>query len=462
MHIPAAPAVAALPGGLAPRPAGRDPEPLAPRGDGFDVQVGLRVLDGLERIPKQSHRYRVLGHSEAPDGRLYLLYGETGGSAGYVSRTGADGGIEWEAPVEAPRCLAADDRGGVLVAGDRELVRFTPGGGAVEQVPGPGGPPPVWIEPGSGGVVGIEGQRLVASPGVALPAAVQGRPVETFAVSPGGDSLHVGTEAGWGEVRIRGGSRFFPAPSDPSTPGVWLFTDDVHPLTDGDAVFEIHRTVQVPMRPFVGGILMPNHRGPRDPRCDYDTRISLRRCAPDGTTRWETPTLGRILEVDVAPDGSAWAASESHGQRGENTIWRVLPDGTVGGKVDVSGPVHALVAQGDEAFVSHSNRISSVGSGGRVSPVPGTEGWRARAVVGDGRLLVVDEAELRAALVDPRSGAMVPLTDLQADHVLGRHDEIERAVETAPQPGEISKPTVLVEDEWIQVGGVRVPRQSAG
>lgn len=427
----------------------------------LDPVEGMRAMRNLERIPKQEHRYEVLGHAASADGSLYLLYGESGTSAGYVARLKPDGGIDWEAPVDEPRCLGVDGQGGVHVAGLKGRVRLTAGGLAFDAAPAAKGWTPLWLDAASGGVAGLQREGLlVASPGVDVPSALQGRRIETTVVSPGGDSLRVGTKDGWGVLRAGGGSTFFPTPPEPVTSGVWTFTDDVHPLADGNVVYEIHRTVEIPMRPMFGGMLMPNHRGPREPGHDYDTRISLRRCATDGTTTWETPPLGRMLTVGVAADGSAWAAGESHGERGENTVWRVLPDGSVGGKADVSGPVHAVLAHGDEAFVSHARRISRSGHDGQVSPVPGSDGWRARAVVADGRLLVVDESRTRAALLDPRSGAILPVTDLETDHVLTRRDEIEMAMRRLPEAPEASPPPqIVVGDEWIVVGGMRIPRR---
>jgi len=90
-----------------------------------------------------------------------------------------------------------------------------------------------------------------------------------------------------------------------------------------------------------------------------------------------------------------------------------------------------------------------------VVDIPVPPGWKPWGLLPDGRLFLVDGAKLRAALLYPSGGGPVTVTDLLVDHSHQRSGEVARLAAT--RPGQPLR--TVVEEDWIVVGGVRIPRR---
>lgn len=407
----------------------------------------MRALRSVQKVEKQGRSFSVSDRAVGPDGSLYVAYKDwKPDGPGYVSATRKDGGIAWEAPCDGVRALRVTPDGVLHAVTHSEHVRYSAQGAEIGREPLPAPLDKAWIAP-DGTLVGVgKDQRLVGGPADAL-----SEPVQSF--EPTGNTLEVRGKGEWAELD---GARVLQRRSVPANAQdgkIFTAIEDVYALPDGGTLLKTRETIEV-RRPFPGGGFGHMSFGPMsepDPG-EYITRVHLRRVSPAGEKQWETDNLGDNVRVAVATDGTAYATVESGGQG------RLLRFGAEGKREDVgplSPPASGLTVEGDAVVASDGHGLSVLRDGS-LQPVPNTKAWRVTEGLGDGRVFLTDFYNKTAAVLDVATLQVVSLTDPEGDHSSGRIDEIVKQAESSKPSA--PPPTVIVEDEFVEIGGVRVER----
>lgn len=415
----------------------------------------LRAMRAIPAIDKRGHRYRYLDSAGTPD-TTAIGYRDRG-REGYVSQVGADDCIAWEAAAPGLRGVAVAARGEIHVVTDLEHVTLDPAGAEVRRAALPPGIRSWWVDPASGSLLGWDNRsHLVLDETPALHEALGKAVVYDFTPAADGRSVHLRTADAWLDVTSAGVRDTRPCPRDGQDGALRTRVEDLLPLPDGGYVQVLRRSLNVgaPEGHFFGpddGMLPGVISKPDEWPANYR---SLRRVGPGGETVWESPYLKDGSPVAVSSRGDVYAVDNAPFLKGDHQVLRVGPDGKFEAVGQVRGEARVLAMDGEDLVVVQDAATTRVGpSGVREEAVP--EGWRPTLTFLGPRRLVLDREGTHAALLGPGE-RLTPVTDTECDHSAGRAGEVLRLAATLP-----SRETAPIEiqDGWIVVGGVRVPRR---
>lgn len=415
-------------------------------------------MQRITRVEKEGQRYTLHTSVSAPDGSFYLAYGQYGGP-GYVARNCPDGTIAWEASVDTLRGVAVDDGGLVHAVGDAGEVVLDADGTELSRTAFAARPERFWADPSNGRILLMVNRQLVAADGGPLPQGLTELPIQDFMPSEDGRTLRLRTASRWVELDSSRILHDRAIPPGEGTGKVWVAVDAAHPLPNGATLLQMRRTIEIaaPHGLRGGGHMMfMRYPGGMEPfNGEYVSQTTFRKLDAAGKQVWETENLGESARFAVADDGTVFVAAPPAYKQAAK-LSRVSDDGKLLPVAELSGAITGLSCEGEGLVVRHDRAIARVSRDGRVDDVTVPEGWTAQRFLADGRVLLHDNMSTAAAVLDPASGALLTLTDKQSDHSMGRKGELERVARELPplEPG----PGVVIEDEWVIVGDVRVPR----
>jgi len=462
------------PVGLGSPPPAPSPSPSPPSGpaDRFEnghptedpdrLRRAARTLTQGNRLKKPETSYRPTAWSRGADGTLYIGYGESGqGKLAYLAAVDPKGRIAWELPLGENRITH------VGVAPDGQIHLGTPDGELVCSADGrlaetrTGGPA---VRAHHQDAMGMrlehlrdgEALRAVSPSGgeVALPAELTGVRARSIQPTPeGGLMILAGDKA----VRLApGGSSASatPIPTWPVEDKISYSTERAWGLTDGDVL--IQRNSYVTMRSPRGGMFgmpgMGRHFDPDSRMPTTLTRTAFVRLAADGTQKWATGEFSDTTRFAVNPDGSLFFNDGGKEVRIVNTEGKPEKIADLSARADTfrSG------IQPGTVLVRHEDRVARLGADGtaqaEVQLDPSRLKFQLEGDLEDGRILFREGPVLWSC--DPASAAWTRLTDLEIDHSTRPEDLV------APVPPEQAG-TIEKGEDWIVIGGVRLPRRGA-
>jgi len=408
----------------------------------------LRAARMMERIDKRGHAYRVAGQTALPDGGLFLGYRD-GDGQGYAARVGADGAIAWEARADGLRGVGVDRGGRLHVVTDREDLQLDVDGTELARTALPRPLQSFWVDPRSGGLVGVaDDRRLVMSGAPEVPA---GDVVMGMRPGPDGDTAVVRTLGALLELNDHAILRAVPLPRETTPSNVWLSIDDAWPSPDGGAVCLVRKTIELsrPHFPMRGS-------DPAEPfpgTCS--SAVTVRKLDRDGRQMWESRSLGETTRAAAGPEGSLFVSGDGDGGY---PVSRVTPEGTLTLLATFSEPVAGLDVRDGQLLVRRGRNATAFDEAGGRTELRAPEGWTVRGWAPGSRVLLDNAGRTALALLPLEGGPLQIITDTENDHSPARGGEIERLARTLP--GGKKAPEIIVEDGRIIVGGVRVPRKS--
>ncbi len=434
-------------------PSAEDPDRL---------RRAARTLTQGNRLKKSESNYRPTAWSRASDGTLYISYGQSGqGKSAYLAAVDPNGRIAWELPLGENRIshvgVAPDGRihlgtpeGQLICTADGRLAETRTGGPAIRahHQDGTG----MRLEHLQDG----EALRAVSPDGqeVALPAPLLGVRARSIQPTPEG-GLMVLTSGH--AVRLAPGgasATATPLPTWPAEDRLSYSTERAWGLRDGDVL--VQRNSYLTMRSPRGGMFgmpgMGRHFDPDSRMPTTLTRTAFIRLAADGTQKWATGEFSDTTRFAVNPDGSLFFND------GGKEVRIVDPEGKPTKVADLSARADAFRSgvRPGTLLVRHEDRIARLGADGaslaEVRLDPSRSKFQLEGDLEDGRILFREGPVLWSC--DPTSATWTRLTDLEVDHSTRPEDLV------APAPPEQAG-TIEKGDDWIVIGGVRLPRRES-
>ncbi|HXE71571.1 MAG TPA: hypothetical protein VNO81_02835 [Candidatus Nitrosotenuis sp.] len=480
----------AAPKDLAP-PRGAPPAEAAPEPvDSFaptraeeprSTRLAARILGAAGALLKGERDYQVRAWTLAPEGRVYVAYADARDrSRGYLACVEPGGRVAWEAPLEIPGAAEACSAPALaLSASGQGVVLHSPGGRVVfdsqghrlarHAFPEKLSPYQVWTDP-SGATYGLSaeghGLRALDAQGrpLALDVRLSGAYVSEVRTLPDG-TLQV--EAGGKILRLAPGGAVLSEISRPAPPAEGSTvhsTCRVFPGPQGGYVVEMNASTPMSgphahmfRRPFGPGWGGPICMDSMDWGPEYIESRYLVGLDAQGQKLWETERLGSSPTFAVLPTGDVYLAGYTDGQ-GQTPVHRLDSQGKKGEVAfRLQGGCRSMQAAPDGTLlVDQGQAVSRFDpASGRLERVElGAErsGFSLLGGLPDGRLLFSADSGRELWVYDWPATSWTRLTDRQVDHsasVLARQLDLP-----FEDPGQVA-----VEEEWIQVGEVRLPRR---
>lgn len=433
-----------------------------PTEDPDRLRRAARTLTQGNRLKKSESNYRPTAWSRASDGTIYISYGQSGqGKLAYLAAVDPNGRIAWELPLGENRVthvgVAPDGRihlgtpeGQLVCSADGRLAETRTGGPAVRA----------HHQDGTG--MRLEhlrdGEALRAvSPGgqeVALPAPLPGARARSIQPTPEGGMMIL---AGDRAVRLAPGgvsATTTPLPTWPAEDRISYSTEKAWGLMDGDVL--VQRNSYMTMRSPRGGMFgmpgMGRHFDPDSRMPTTLTRTAFVRLAADGTQKWATGEFSDTTRFAVNPDGSLFFND------GGKEVRIVDAEGKPKKVADLSARADTFRSgiRPGTLLVRHEDHVARLRADGttqaEVQLDPSRSKFQLEGDLEDGRILFREGPVLWSC--DPASAKWTRLTDLEVDHSTRPEDVV------APAPPEQAG-TIEKGEDWIVIGGVRLPRRGS-